>query len=492
MAFRDLREYIAKSEEMGVLKKVDGVDWDLDIGTLSDLHHRRKSMLFDNIPGYPAGYRVLSNVFATEKQQKLVLGIPLELGTLDFIRYLKDKLTQFKPLPPVLVKTGPVLENVMTGQDIDLFKFPIPKWHELDGGRYIGTADLVITRDPDEGWVNFGTYRVMVHDATTAASYMSPGKHGRLMREKYWAKGKSCPVAIVCGVDPGVFAASFISEPYGVSEYEYAGWLRGEAVEVVEGPMTGLPIPANAEIVIEGEIPPLEVESRPEGPFGEWTGYYASGSRVETVVRVKSILYRDNPIILSVSSGLVGSEVRTNPMRSAMLWNQMEQTGVPEIKGIWFLESGAAHFTIAVSIKQSYPGHARQAGMAAAGCRQGAYLNRFVIVVDDDIDPTNEDDVWWAMATRCDPATSIDVFPGSWASPLDPRLDPERRERRDYTNSRALVYACKPYHWINEYPSVVKNITPELLEKIIHKYPEAVADIPEEDLKRISTRKVLK
>jgi 4-hydroxy-3-polyprenylbenzoate decarboxylase len=490
MAFRDLREYMVKSEEMGVLKRINGADCNLEIGTLSHLYFRRKSTLFENIPGYPAGYRVLSNVFATAEQQRLVLGIPADLGMRDTVKHLKNRLTQFKSAPPVMVKTGSVLENVDTGADVNLLKFPAPRWNELDGGHYIGTADLVITRDPDDGWVNFGTYRVMVHDANTVASYMSPGRHGRFMREKYWARGESCPVAIVCGAEPSLFVWSFTSVPQGISEYEYAGWIRGEPVEIVEAPVTRLPIPAHAEIVIEGEIPPPEIETRPEGPFGEWTGYYASMSRGEPVVRVKSVAYRNDPILLGVGSGSVPSEVRTNLLRSAMLWNQMEAAGVPEIKGVWYLETGAAFLTVAISIKQSYPGHARHAGMAASGCRQGAYLNRFIIVVDDDIDPTNENDLWWAVATRCDPATSIDIYSGGWSSPLDPRLDPEKRRRGDYTNSKAIMYACRPYHWMSEFPPVVR-LRPELVQETVNKFKVVVDDIPEADLKCIIQSKVM-
>ncbi len=491
MPFADLREYIAKIEELGLLKRFDGADWDLEIGALSDLYRRRKATLFDNIKGYPRGFRVLSNIFAREEQQNLALGVPPETRKLETVRHLKNKLGQFKPVPPRWVRDGPILENVLMGGEVDLLKFPTPRWHELDGGRYIGTADLVITKEPDEGWVNAGTYRVMIHDKTTAASYISPGKHGRLMREKYWSRGKSCPVAVVCGMDPTLFVSSQVSVPYGISEFEYAGGLRGKPVEMLKAPATGLPVPASAEIVIEGEIPPPDVESRAEGPFGEWTGYYASGSRAEPVIKVKAILHRNAPIITGVSSGLVPSEVRANLVRSAILWEQLERVGVPEVKGVWFMDPGGSNLLVAVSIAQRYPGHAQQAGMAASSCRDGASLSRFIIVVDEDIDPTNEDDVWWAMASRCDPATSLKAIPNCWASPLDPRLDPEKRRIGDYTNSRAIILATKPYHWIKDFPKVVRGNT-EFLSKVTDKFASQLEDLSKEDIARIATAKVIK
>src|SRR5690606_12611153 len=133
-----------------------------------------------------------------------------------------------------------------------------PKWHEHDGCRYIGTGCVVIQKDPDSGWVNLGTYRVAVHDETTAGLYISPGKHGRRIMEKYWAKGEACPVAISVGQEPMLFIVSGLEAPEGVSEYDVVGGLRGEPTQVIESEFTGLPIPATAEIVIEGEVPPGE------------------------------------------------------------------------------------------------------------------------------------------------------------------------------------------------------------------------------------------
>lgn len=487
---RDLRDYIKVSESLGVLKYINGADWDLELGVLSDLYRRRKSTLFDKIKDYPEGYRVFTNIFATEKQQKAIFNAPLESTTLDFVRIVKNKMAEFSSIKPIEVGRGPVMDNILKGGDIDILKFPVPRWHEMDGGRYIGTADLIITRDPDTGWVNLGTYRVMVQNKNTTSSYMSPGRHGRFMREKYWQKGENCPVAVVCGHDPLLFAMSMTSVPFGVSEYEFAGWLKGEPIEVVKGPYTGLPIPASAEIVLEGEMPPPEKESRPEGPFGEWTGYYASGARNEPIIHVKTVLHRNSPILTGVSSGLVPSEVRANVIRSAMLWSQMEQAGVPDINGVWFLEPGGPNLMIAISIKQRFPGHAKQAALAAIGCREGSYLNRFVIVIDDDIDPTNENDVWWAMASRCDPKTSIDIIDNCWASPLDPRLEPARRASGDYSSSRAIINACKPYHWIKDFPKVV-NSSSELVDKVAAKYKDILKDLSPEDLYRATRSKVV-
>ena len=145
-------------------------------------------------------------------------------------------------------------ENVDRDDQVDLFKFPVPLLHELDGGRYIGTGDLVIMRDPDDGWVNIGTYRVMVHDKNHVGLWMSPGKHGRLIRDKWFAKGKNCPVVISVGHDPLLFLSAGNEVNYGTEEFAHAAGHRGIPFDVINSELHGLPMPAHGEIVIEGEI----------------------------------------------------------------------------------------------------------------------------------------------------------------------------------------------------------------------------------------------
>ena len=149
------------------------------------------------------------------------------------------------------------MENVIEGDAVDVTRFPTPVWHDRDEGRrYIGTGSFNVTRDPDEDWVNAGTYRVMIHDAKRLGFYISPGKHGRIHRDKYQALNKPMPVCIVIGGDPLTFLMACTEVPYGICEYEIAGAYRGRPQKVVLGKHTGLPYPANAEIVIEGFVQP--------------------------------------------------------------------------------------------------------------------------------------------------------------------------------------------------------------------------------------------
>ena len=448
IGYKDLRDYIRTVDESGELRVVNGANWDLEIGAMTEVVARSpnpKMLLFDDIPGYPKGYRVITNAVCSVKTTGLAFGLDSTLPGLEMVRSWKEKLRSYSPVKTMAVSDGPILENVQTDDEIDMLKFPTPRWHSHDGGRYIGTACLVVMEDPDERWVNVGTYRVCVHDRKTLGIWISPGKHGRLIREKYWAQGRGCPIVISFGQDPVLTKVGSWYEPWGVSEYEIAGWLKGEPVKVIRGKATGLPIPASSELAIEGEIVPPEVESRKEGPFGEWTGYYASGTRTEPVVKVKTVMHRNDPIIFGSPPGISGKSV---PLNAANLWLTLERAGVTDVTGVW--EYSGRYIAI-IAIKQKYGGHARRAAMAILGSTYG-YHRRFVIIVDDDIDPSHIQDVLWALATRCDPKDSINILTDCWSTPLDPRIAPKERERRNFTNSVAVINACRPFHWMQDYP----------------------------------------
>ncbi len=470
----DLRPFISRLDELKELQTVEGADWDLEIGTITELSAERKgpALMFDCIKGYPPGYRVVSNLIATPRRLAAAFGFPADVPDVELVRLLKDKFKELRPAQPVYVSKGPILENVFGEGDIDLLKFPTPKWHEHDGGRYLGTGDMVIMKDPKGGWVNVGTYRAQLHDRNTLGLYISPGHQGRIIRDSYWAEGKSCPVAIVFGAHPLVWMPSFLGFPWGTEEFAMAGGLLGEPVPLITGEYTGLPIPAHAEIVVEGDCPPPQVESRKEGPFGEWPGYYGSGERPEPVVKVKRIMHRKDPIIMGCPPlKPPGGGIATYLMRASNIWSELERLGIPGIKGVWNMRSGASHLLTVVSIEQKYAGHAKQVAMAAMSGVEGAYLGRFCIVVDEDIDPTNDEDVLWAMATRCDPATSIDIITGCWSSSVDPAISPERKAKGDLTTSRAVVTACRPYHWRKEFPRV-NRASDELRNRVLKKWPD--------------------
>ena len=467
---KDLREWIERAEKLGKLVRISGAHWEKEMAALAELFCQKKrldtpAVLFDEIPGYEKGYRVLFHQLITPWGVALTMGFPLEYQSLvDLVKTVHQKMEDIEPIPVKTVQDGPVMENVHRGDEVNLLQLPVPLFSEFDGGRYIGTTDCVIMKDPDEGWVNLGTYRMQLHDEKSAALYISPGKHGKLIRQKYFERGLPCPVAVSLGQDPLLFLFAGNEVPHGIGEYDLAGGVRGKPIEVIEAPETGLPIPADAEIVIEGYCFPDD--ERAEGPFPEWTGYYGSSSRAEPVMRVKSVLHRNNPILTARHEIRGKSFDFRSLIRSALLWEELENAGVRNVRGVWRYEQAGSRLFNVISIKQTYYGHARQALHVAAQTAAGAYAGRWVVVVDEDIDPANMDEVLWAMATRCQPAIDIEFISRTRSTPLDPLCFDKNK---NFYTSLALVDACIPFEEKENFPRAT-GAPPEYLEEVYKKW----------------------
>jgi 4-hydroxy-3-polyprenylbenzoate decarboxylase len=234
VTYRGLRDWLKQVEQMGELLKLNGAHWDREMGATTQMltessKGKAPAILFDEVPGYPKGYRTLYGQFSSIKRVALTLGLPLEYERkVDVVKAYHHRMENMKLIKPKFVKTGPILENVVEGDEVDVLKFPVPLHHELDKSRYIGTADLVITKDPDSGWFNLGAYRSQVYDKKTVGCQITEGKHGRIHRDKYFERGQRMKVAIVCGQDPLLYMLSASPLPSGVSEYDFAGGIRGE------------------------------------------------------------------------------------------------------------------------------------------------------------------------------------------------------------------------------------------------------------------------
>jgi 4-hydroxy-3-polyprenylbenzoate decarboxylase len=257
------------------------------------------------------------------------------------------------------------------------------------------------------------------------------------------------PIAACYGIDPLLFLVAATSFPKTESEYEYYCGINGAPIELFTSDVTGLPLPARAEIILEGFLYPNETFA--EGPFGEFTGYYGRPSGATPYMRVERLRYRNNPTLTcalmadgpSNECGLFWAAVR-----SAGIWADLQKLGVPGIQGVWSIPEAAGWGMTVVSIKQMYAGHASQVMALAAQCTAGAYFGKYVIVVDDDIDPSNVGQVLWAMATRSRPSESIDILRETWSTFLDPSLNPP--EIRPW-GSKALINACMDYKHIKSF-----------------------------------------
>ncbi|TMJ33161.1 MAG: UbiD family decarboxylase [Alphaproteobacteria bacterium] len=448
--YKDLREFIELVENLGALRRIADADSRLEIGAITELAAGPgggPALLFDDIRGFPRGFRIFTNAVTNPQRAALALGIDPHLRPLDALKAWMDKRKTLKPLAPVAVKQASFLQHAVTDSAVDVRKFPAPLWHRHDGGPFIGSGSIVIMRDPDSGWINASVYRIQVHDSRrVTVQFDHAGRHGAIIAQKYWVRGKPCPIAVVNGEDPALFIAGFEYLPAGQSEYEFAGGIKGMPVEVYPGPQTGLPLPAQAEIVFEGHLLPMSEATLPEGPFGEFTGYYASEARPAPVMEVTGVFHRTDPILLGSPPMKPARFHFGLPLRAATIWQNLDAAGVTDVAGAW---QHVSQLMTVVALRQRYDGHAKRAALVAAA---HSYMARLIVVVDEDIDPSDLNDVMWAVATRCEPAEQIDIVRHAWSSALDPRIPPAQKLAGVTAHSKAIIEACRPFSWREEFP----------------------------------------
>jgi UbiD family decarboxylase len=475
MTVPDLRKWLSEAADAGELQPVGDAHWDLEIGALSQVNYRRsspKALLFDSIKEYRPGLRVLTGSVSNPRLLGSVLGLGWDSTDETLVETLAVKPGEWaqraKEFAAVGVPDGPLLSTVVNGDEVDLLAFPVPRWHEGDGGRYIGTGCAVITRDYDTGRINLGAYRMQIQDnGRTASVNIEQGKHGaQQLRRWFEAEGRA-PIAASFGQHPAFLVAAGLEVPADVSEYDYVGAMHGEPVRTVAGLATGLPLPHDAELAIEGWVQPGM--TRPEGPFGEWTGYYSGSREPILTIDVEKLYHRENPILLGAPPGKPPhdySYMRT-VMKSAIITDGLRKTGLPGLRGVWAHEVGGGRSLLIVSVEQRYPGHARQAGYLAAQLPSAAYMNRLTVVVDSDVNPRDLDEVVWAMCGRCDPQSDIEVMKRTWGSRVDPLTLPGEVP----FNSRAVIDACRPFERLGDFPAVAES-SESLIASVSRRWPE--------------------
>jgi UbiD family decarboxylase len=454
---RDLREWLAAVEAAGALKTIRqpvSLDEELSAITLMATRqdHEAPALLFEAFEGLETDARVLINLLgASKRRYALTVGLDPEASVAELIQQTR-RLTA-RRIAPVQVppEAAPVNEIVLTGDAIDLTRLPVPRFWPRDGGSYIGTGDVTFTRDPPTRRVNVGVYRQMLHGPRRIGMYCSPGKHARLDREAWWRQGKPCPVTVAYGIDPVLFMIG--AQAFGGQESELgaAGGLMGAPVELTSAQTVDLPIPARAELVVEGLVHPDTREM--EGPLGEFTGYYGNERSPQPVIEVSAVHMRRAPILTAAlmatyPSCEIGAYYAI--MRSARVWDDLEAVGVPGIKGVYAHPAAASGWgMLVVSLTQQFAGHVAQVLGLAAQLPAAAYYTKWIVAVDDDIDPTDLNQVLWALSTRCHPSEDIDVQRRTWSTGLDPSQFPP--DNRPY-GSKALIDACKPHKHLAQFP----------------------------------------
>ena len=428
MAFNNIREFIAALEGSGDLVRVgEQVDWELEAGAVTRRSYETggPAVLFENIKDYPRGYRILGGSLGSYRRVAVAMGLDPNTPVPDIHSEYEQR--EQHPIKPVVVGTGPCKENVVVWEDIDLHRFPAPMIHDGDGGRYLGTWDVVITRDPDTGWTNWGMYRFMINTPRTLTGDPSIVSHlGMVFTQKYIPQERAMPMALVIGADPLTSMVATAGYGIGVDEADMAGALRREPVELVKCETSDLMVPAHAEIVIEGDILPSAIA--PEGPFGEYPGYRTEKARTGVVCQVKAITYRTDPIITMISLGVPvdDSSVAAALTAGISMKRRLLRHDIP-VTNVYAPPEGVTHLVV-VGVKEGGAEMARRIGEVFLARRVN--VNK-VIVVDEDVDVFDMGQVLHAFAVKCHPLTGVhtEKVEAGKANMLTPCYSHDEREQ---------------------------------------------------------------
>lgn len=429
MAPGDLREFIKALERTGDIVRIkDEVDWDLEAGAISRWvsEHSGPAILFEKIKDYPEGYRILGGPLATWRRVAVAMGYPPEASVRELHHIYEERVEH--PIKPVLVESGPCKQNVVAhGDDIDLYRFPAPLCHEGDGGRYIGTWNITVSSDPDSDWTNWGMYRLMIQSKRYLVGAASPFSHlGMILQKKYISSKRPMPVAVVIGADPLCSLAAATGYRVRESEADFAGGLRQEPVALVKCETSELLVPANAEIVIEGEI--LPDRTAPEGPFGEYPGYRHEERLMGILIRVTAITYRDAPIITMSNLGVPPDDSSVGGAMGVTfaLKRRLLTHGIP-VTDVFLPPEGASHLVV-VGVKSAGSGVAKRIRDILTGRR--AWYTK-IIVVDEDVDVFDIGQVLHAFSVKCHSSRGISLIElegkGSQLTPCYSRAEREKQ-----------------------------------------------------------------
>ena len=444
MPFKDLRQFIDKLEDEGEARRIEEeIAWNLEVGAMIRRSNEAglPAPFFQRIKGFPNGYRLFGEVLGSTKR----IAITMDMDSSTRVSELVEEFVRRKkkPIKPVLVENAPCKENIHIGDDVNLLEFPVPMIHRGDGGRYIGSFHITICKDLDSGWINWGTYRHMLHDKNTIGIQAGPQRHVRKIQSQSWEpKGKAMEIAIAIGVDPVLNLCAVTPLPHGISEADVAGGVRGEPVELVMCETVDIPVPATAEIIIEGEIVPGETMD--EGPFGEYTGYIGGHSEPRPVIHVKAVSHRNNPILTMGCEGIPITQSHTIPSVTwaAELLDLLKARGFP-ITGVSVFAETASMLTV-VAVKAGHADMVDDMAHMIWGSTIGRNLP-WIIFVEEDVDPFNLADVMHALVSKCHPYRGIVRLNHTSGMALHPWLS--RHEQKFMLGAKAYFDCTWPRDW---------------------------------------------
>jgi 2,5-furandicarboxylate decarboxylase 1 len=439
---KDMRTFLADLEKAGQLLHVKKpVDVDKEIGALNweAIVNHKKALMCENIKGY-AGWKTVSGITGSRENIAVALGTTVK----DCVPVMAKRFreSRFEPCP--VVQKGPCQEVVKTGKNVDLNALPFNVVQERDAGRYLGSGCIVV-RDPETGIRNMSIQRHQVKDRDKLGIMMVAGRHCRMIYEKYQKRGEPMPCAIWVGHHGATILASTWTTAFGVDELQIAQVLLNEPLELVKCKTIDLEVPAGAELVIEGLVPPDIVE--PEGPFGEHTGCTIAGFGKNEIVQVKAITMRKDAILYQITEGpnTDGAILDSIPMEVELFNRLKDVGGYVQLHNVVVHEcAGGGHFVI-IQMTPRVDGEVKGVLMAALSSN---YLHhKIAVAVDDDVDPFIPSEVIWSMSTKVNPVDDVFIVQGTRGHSLDsslPRVSPKGINPVIRVGSRMGIDATKP------------------------------------------------
>jgi len=469
MPFQDQREFLKKlKDENEIIHIEDEVDWNLELGAFTKkiFDKRGPAIFFEKIKDYDKKYKVVSGLFGPSRPIAARLALAMEMPKFTSPKEIMEEFAKRKknPIKPKKISSAPLQEYKQFKEQINLLKFPIPIIHQGDGGRYL-SWHINVTKDPDTGWVNWGTYRMMVNNKSTTAISFGPTRHIKSHFEKYKEREENMPMATIIGVEPVCSIAAGTSIGFEMDEVDLAGGLRKKAVDVVKCETIDLMVPASAEIVLEGEVSTTKVCK--EGPFGEYHGYLGEVTEAP-VYHINCITHRENPILptSNMSTPIHDSAVLSAIASPASVLVLLRGLGYP-VKAISTLFLPNIYV---ISLKKTHTFSAHHLAYALWGASRGRVCTH-LIVVGEDIDVDDPYQVLWAFCTRIDPKRDIFIAPHVAFPQLTPFPQDETKKGIGHF---VLFDADFPYYWPKKWrkkslsfnKGYPKNIQNKVLDKI--------------------------
>lgn len=380
---------------------------------------------------------LITNFFGSYQLLGLALGVDPNEPKSSILKTYQEKFEHPIPVKDISKSDAPVKEIVLKAGDIDLGSLPIIHHAEKDSGKYVTVGCLVI-RDPDTGVTNVGMYRHELKGKNTLGCMFNPAHHAAYIYRKYRELRKPMEAVLFIGHHPAAVMGSLARNPMGTSELEIMGALMGEPLEVTEAETVSLPVPAFAEIVIEGVLDPDRETG--DGPFAEYTGYYGLAKKSIGLMQVTGVTMRKDAIYHDLDPAHREHNLSGVLAFEASVYASVKKL-VPSVTGVYMPPSGSCVYTAYVGIKKRVPGEGKSAGLAALSAEPGL---KMIVVVDEDIDIYNEEQVLWAISTRFEADADLLMIPNIMGAHLDPSAYGEVRTQRGPMTTKLVIDATRP------------------------------------------------